>query len=167
MPSEFTLEPPPVRQSVRSTGRRSLPALTDCRWWFESLLVPISADTGLDKVHPTRAGTYILDACVFLFPAINFALIDSDCVPVTLFEDTGADVKRKKQEREGKSRWKERKKRGWRWKSGPVCGQKDQAQHPRGTETKRGQRPEGEEGSRPPGPVTGQKQQRGENRPKQ
>ena len=32
------------------------------------------------------AGTYILDACVFLFPAINFALIDSDCVPVTLFE---------------------------------------------------------------------------------
>ena len=31
-------------------------------------------------------GTYILDACVFLFPAINFALIDSDCVPVTLFE---------------------------------------------------------------------------------
>ena len=132
MPSEFTLEPPPVRQSVRSTGRRSLPALTDCRWWFESLLVPISAYTGLGKVHPTWAGTYILDACGFLFPAINFALIDSDCVPVTLFEDTGADVKRKKQEREGKSRWKERKKRGWRWKSGPVCGQKDQAQHPRG-----------------------------------
>ena len=32
------------------------------------------------------AGTYVLDACVFLFPAINFALIDSDCVPVTLFE---------------------------------------------------------------------------------
>ena len=27
-----------------------------------------------------------LDACVFLFPSINFALIDSDCVPVTLFE---------------------------------------------------------------------------------
>ena len=25
-------------------------------------------------------------ACVFLFPTINFALIDSDCVPVTLFE---------------------------------------------------------------------------------
>jgi len=50
------------------------------------VFVPISADTGLDKVHPTWAGTYILDACVFLFPAINFALIDSDCVPVTLFE---------------------------------------------------------------------------------
>ena len=48
--------------------------------------VHISADTGLHKVHPTWAGTYILDACVFLFPSINFALINSDCVPVTLFE---------------------------------------------------------------------------------
>ena len=59
-------------------------------WWKERLqyvgpygehttvvFVPISADTGLDKVHPTWAGTYILDACVFLFPAINFALIDA------------------------------------------------------------------------------------------
>ena len=68
-------------------------------WWKERIrcvgpygehttvvFVPISADTGLDKVHPTWAGTYILDACVFLFPNINFALIDSDCVPVTLFE---------------------------------------------------------------------------------
>ena len=68
-------------------------------WWKERLryvgpygelttvvFVHISADTGLHKVHPTWAGTYILDACVFLFPAINFALIDSDCVPVTLFE---------------------------------------------------------------------------------
>ena len=68
-------------------------------WWKERIryvgpygerttvvFVPISADTGLDKVHPTWAGTYILDACVFLFPDINFALIDSDCVPVTLFE---------------------------------------------------------------------------------
>ena len=50
------------------------------------MFVPISADTGLAKVHPTWAGTKILDACVFLFPDINFALIDSDCVPVTLFE---------------------------------------------------------------------------------
>ena len=50
------------------------------------VFVPISADTGLDKVHPTWTGTYILDACVFLFPATNFAFIDTDCVPVTLFE---------------------------------------------------------------------------------
>ena len=68
-------------------------------WWKERIryvgpygerttvvFIPISADTGLDKVHPTWAGTYILDACVFLFPSINFALVDSDCVPVTLFE---------------------------------------------------------------------------------
>ena len=51
-------------------------------WWKERIqfvgpygerttvvFVPISADTGLDRVHPTWAGTYILDACVFLFPA--------------------------------------------------------------------------------------------------
>ena len=49
-------------------------------WWKERIryvgpygerttvvCVPISADTGLSKVHPTWAGTYILDACVFLF----------------------------------------------------------------------------------------------------
>jgi hypothetical protein len=68
-------------------------------WWKERIkyvgpysecttvvFVPITSDTGLDRVHPTWAGTYILDACVYLFPTINFALIDSDCVPVTLFE---------------------------------------------------------------------------------
>ena len=43
-------------------------------------------DTGLERVHPTWAGTYILDACVYLFSGTNFALIDSDCVPVTLYE---------------------------------------------------------------------------------
>ena len=37
-------------------------------------------------MHQTWAGTYILDACVYLFPGTNFALIDSDCVPVTLYE---------------------------------------------------------------------------------
>ena len=68
-------------------------------WWQERIryvgpygelttvvFVHISEDTGLDRVHPTWAGTYVLDACVFLFPSINFGLIDSDCVPVTLFE---------------------------------------------------------------------------------
>ena len=50
------------------------------------VFVPIGLDTGLTKVHPTWAGTFILDACVFLFPCIHFALIDSDCVPVTFFE---------------------------------------------------------------------------------
>ena len=37
-------------------------------------------------MHLTWAGTYILDPCVFLFPGMNFALINSDCVPVTLFK---------------------------------------------------------------------------------
>ena len=68
-------------------------------WWSERvkyvgpyqekttvLFVPICEDTGLSLVHPTWAGTFILDACVYLFPAIHFALIDSDFVPVTLFE---------------------------------------------------------------------------------
>lgn len=63
-------------------------------WWSERRLftgpykerttvvfVPIGAATGLEKVHPTWVGTF-----VFLFPEINFAIIDSDCVPVTLFE---------------------------------------------------------------------------------
>ena len=39
------------------------------------------------------AGTYILDACVCMFPATNFALIDSDCVPVTLFEIQNCGVR--------------------------------------------------------------------------
>jgi hypothetical protein len=68
-------------------------------WWKERIkyvgpygehttvvFVPITTDTGLERVHPTWAGTYILDACVYLFPDTNFALIDSDCVPVTLYE---------------------------------------------------------------------------------
>ena len=68
-------------------------------WWKEKIkyvgpygehttvvFVPISSDTGLERVHPTWAGTYILDACVYLFSGTNFALIDSDCVPVTLYE---------------------------------------------------------------------------------
>ena len=68
-------------------------------WWQERIryvgpyrelttvvFVHISADTELDRVHPTWAGTYVLNACVFLFPTINFGLIDSDCEPVTLFE---------------------------------------------------------------------------------
>ena len=55
-------------------------------WWSERvkyvgpyqekttvLFVPICEDTGLSLVHPTWAGTFILDACVYLFPAIHFA----------------------------------------------------------------------------------------------
>ena len=50
------------------------------------LLFPISASTGLHHVHPTWAGTFVLAALVAMFPGINFVLLDSDCLPVTLFE---------------------------------------------------------------------------------
>ena len=90
-------------RDLQSDEVKSVPGLNHwpmvAAWWKERLryvgpygelttvvFVHISADTGLHKVHPTWAGTYILDACVFLFPTINFALIDSDCVPVTLFD---------------------------------------------------------------------------------
>ena len=50
------------------------------------LLFPISASTGLHHVHPTWAGTFVLAALAAVFPGINFVLLDSDCLPVTLFE---------------------------------------------------------------------------------
>ena len=50
------------------------------------LLFPISESTGLHHVHPTWAGTFVLAALVAVFPGINFVLLDSDCLPVTLFE---------------------------------------------------------------------------------
>ena len=60
------------------------------RWWHSRLklmlLFPISESTGLHHVHPTWAGTFVLAALVAAFPGINFVLLDSDCLPVTLFE---------------------------------------------------------------------------------
>ena len=69
------------------------------RWWHsrlkligphkektELLLFPISATSGLHHVHPTWAGTFVLAALVAVFPGLNFVLLDSDCLPVTLFE---------------------------------------------------------------------------------
>ena len=50
------------------------------------IYVPISSAAGLEHVHPTWAGTFVLAALVFLFPGVHFVLLDSDCVPVTLFE---------------------------------------------------------------------------------
>ena len=68
-------------------------------WWISRLgmhgpagelcdliFVPISEAAGLEHVHPTWAGTFVLAALVFLFPRVHFILLDSDCVPVTLFE---------------------------------------------------------------------------------
>ena len=69
------------------------------RWWHsrlkligphrektELLLFPNSESTGLHQVHPTWAGTFVLAALVAMFPGINFVLLDSDCLPITLFE---------------------------------------------------------------------------------
>eukprot|EP00434_Breviolum_minutum_P019609 symbB.v1.2.017296.t1/scaffold1343.1/size124258/5 len=38
------------------------------------------------EVHPIWAGTFVLAAPVAMFPGINFVLLDSDCLPITLFE---------------------------------------------------------------------------------
>ena len=48
--------------------------------------VPITQAKALDQVHFTWAGTFVLEAMCLVYPTINFALIDSDCVPTTLFE---------------------------------------------------------------------------------
>ena len=50
------------------------------------LFAPIDQSAGLEHVHPTWAGTFVLAALVFLFPGVHVVLLDSDCVPVTLFE---------------------------------------------------------------------------------
>ena len=53
---------------------------TDILW------VCADATTGLHKVPYCWAGVFVLEAARFLCPAQHFALIDNDCVPVTLFE---------------------------------------------------------------------------------
>ena len=47
---------------------------------------PISAATGLQGVHYTWAGAVVLEALCLAFPTINFVLIDTACVPTSLFE---------------------------------------------------------------------------------
>lgn len=51
-----------------------------------AIYVPISNATGLEQVHYTWAGTFVLEALCSVYPTLNFALIGSDCVPTTLFE---------------------------------------------------------------------------------
>ena len=50
------------------------------------LFIPICKASGLERVHPTWAGTFVLAALCLVFPQKHFALLDSDCIPVTLFE---------------------------------------------------------------------------------
>ena len=52
----------------------------------ELLYFPATEETGLHRVHPTWAGTFVLAALVAIFPGTNFILLDSDCLPITLFE---------------------------------------------------------------------------------
>ena len=46
----------------------------------------LSSTTGLHHVHPTGAGTFVLAALVAVFAGLNFVLLDSDWLPVTLCE---------------------------------------------------------------------------------
>ena len=52
----------------------------------ELCFFPASEHTGLHKVHPMWAGTFVLAALGASFPGKHFFLLDSDCLPVTLFE---------------------------------------------------------------------------------
>ena len=47
---------------------------------------PVSQASGLHLVHHTWAGTFVLAALCLVFPGLYIVLLDSDCVPVTLFE---------------------------------------------------------------------------------
>ena len=54
----------------------------------EVVCIRICEETGLSNVHPTWAGTFVLAGMAALYPNIHFALIDNDCLPLTLFEIT-------------------------------------------------------------------------------
>ena len=47
---------------------------------------------GLRDIPYYWAGVFVLEAARFLFPKQHFALIDNDCVPVTLFESGDLSV---------------------------------------------------------------------------
>lgn len=48
--------------------------------------IPICKASGLDRTHPTWAGTFVLAAICLVFPQKHIVLLDSDCIPVTLLE---------------------------------------------------------------------------------
>ena len=78
----------------------SLPHWQAAAAWWESRLqmtgpmgertelcfFPATEHTGLHNVHPTWAGTFVLAALGASFPGKHFFLLDSNCLPVTLFE---------------------------------------------------------------------------------
>lgn len=65
-------------------GRRQLLGprreITDLFWFC------LNDQSGLDRVPHVWAGTFVLECCRYLFPKQHLILIDTDCVPVTLFE---------------------------------------------------------------------------------
>ena len=63
-----------------------------CRWIgpyqeaTTAAFIPSNEAYGLNEVHFTWAGTFVLEAAAFLYPHLNFFLADADCVPTSLFE---------------------------------------------------------------------------------
>ena len=80
-----------------SIGHRLLPGGSSrVPWLGRTVNEQMSASAFVKKsgcqmpanVHPTWAGTFVLAGMVALYPNIHFALIDNDCLPLTLFEIT-------------------------------------------------------------------------------
>lgn len=67
---------------VEEQGSYDSPAQELC----DLVFFPISSASGLQNIHPTWAGTFVLVALCLVFPRKHFILIDHDCIPVTLFE---------------------------------------------------------------------------------
>ena len=86
--------------AAHSTPQQGLPHWPAAvAWWHSRLQLmgpskekaelfffPPTEHTGLHLVHPTWAGAFVLAALVAAFLDTHFILLDSDCLPVTLFE---------------------------------------------------------------------------------
>ena len=62
------------------------PAVLAGRALLESSVTWCSSLSAKRVVYHTWAGTFVLTALCLLFPGLHIVLLDSDCVPVTLFE---------------------------------------------------------------------------------
>ena len=57
--------------------------------WCRPYLFSFTVACKTPRLMSVAPVTRNVECCVFLFPTIHIALIDSDCVPVTLFETRG------------------------------------------------------------------------------
>ena len=73
---------PAVAAWWSSRARMQGPAEKLC----DVVFFPVGQTSGLHMVHHTWAGTFVLAALCLVFPGLHIVLLDSDCVPVTLFE---------------------------------------------------------------------------------